>query len=291
MGLQPHWFGTPRPPHVAGATQDPQFRVSAHWSETRPQVAPRSVQVLGAQGGEPHSLGPLPPQICPAGQEPQSMVLPQPSGTMPQPAPGSPQRSGVQPQMLAFPRPPQVAGAVHAHSMTFPQASGIPPQESPADAQVMGGHTALPQRLGPPPPQVIPAGQGPQDSVSPHPSRGEPTVGFQIGAGLRPACTDTAGVTQRRTSAPTGGKCRRQEQGGEYQSRVASHVIPPARTEGDAKANRPFHPAYDGCLPNAAMPCPVTVMGWSTPPVRGSPRLTPSPSRCPARTRSGCHTP
>src|SRR4051812_13672459 len=66
-----------------------QFSTLPQPSASRPQVAPRSSQVLGSQTtsvtlGSPQWLGtPLPPQVSGASQPPHLMMPPQPSATGP----------------------------------------------------------------------------------------------------------------------------------------------------------------------------------------------------------------
>src|SRR5688572_8523782 len=94
-GVQPHFFEIDPPPHVSGGTQWPQCTVPPHPSETSPQLAPSSAQVLGEQGSTPHLLRPPPPHT-PIRQDPQSRRLPHPSGMTPHSAPTASQVLGVQ---------------------------------------------------------------------------------------------------------------------------------------------------------------------------------------------------
>ena len=55
VGVQPHWFGTPPPPQVSGAVQEPQSSVPPepymplHPSGIDPQAAPCAAHVVGTQ--------------------------------------------------------------------------------------------------------------------------------------------------------------------------------------------------------------------------------------------------
>jgi hypothetical protein len=114
VGVQPHTFGVPPPPHVWGAVQEPQRSVPPQRSGIEPQLAPAAVHVVGVQA--PASPAPVPqtftvpppPHVCGAVQEPQRSVPPQPSEIDPQFAPAAAHVVSVQPQAPALPPPPQV---------------------------------------------------------------------------------------------------------------------------------------------------------------------------------------
>src|SRR5262249_14431943 len=92
----PQTFGTPRPPHVLGATQVPQSSSPPQLSAILPQLADASAQVRGVQFD---------------GQVPQSKRPPHPSPLGPQVTPICAQVRGVQlgaPHWFATPAPPQV---------------------------------------------------------------------------------------------------------------------------------------------------------------------------------------
>src|SRR5690606_39990657 len=71
-----------------------------------------------------------------------------------------------------MPVPPQIVGRPQSpHSSTVPQPSPAMPHLAPRLLQVSASQGALPQRLGPSPPQNgSPEGQLPQLSVPPQPS-------------------------------------------------------------------------------------------------------------------------
>jgi hypothetical protein len=61
----------------------------------------------------------------------------------------------AQPQRLATPEPPQLAGRVQEPQLRMlPQPSLTGPQSRPSSGQVWGVQVPGPHRLGPPPPQV-----------------------------------------------------------------------------------------------------------------------------------------
>ena len=92
-------------------------------------------------------------------------VPPQPSGMVPQLSPVGHLVIGVQPQTLAVPPPPQVAGDEHEPHVTRPpHPLETVPQLSPGGQVNLG---VQPQMF---PPQGLPTGQVPQDTVPPHPS-------------------------------------------------------------------------------------------------------------------------
>jgi len=77
-------------------------------------------------------------------QLPQFTVPPQPFEIVPQFAPLGHVVTGVQPQTLAVPPPPQVCGAVQLPQLTVPpQPFGIVPQFRPVRQEVFGMHVAL----------------------------------------------------------------------------------------------------------------------------------------------------
>lgn len=108
--VQPQWFSTPPPPHVAGAVQLPhEASVPPQPSDGVPQFAPRLVHVFLVQ---PQTLStPPPPHESTPLHVPQSSVAPHPSETRPQFFPREEQVFGTQgavPHTLATPPPPQV---------------------------------------------------------------------------------------------------------------------------------------------------------------------------------------
>jgi hypothetical protein len=58
--VHPHFFETPPPPQVAGASHWPQWMVPPHPSGALPQLAPRSAQVIGVQPRPPSVDPPVP---------------------------------------------------------------------------------------------------------------------------------------------------------------------------------------------------------------------------------------
>jgi hypothetical protein len=49
LSVQPHWSGTPPPPHVSGDVHVPQLSVPPQPSEKSPQFAPSAWHVVGVQ--------------------------------------------------------------------------------------------------------------------------------------------------------------------------------------------------------------------------------------------------
>jgi hypothetical protein len=179
----PQTLGTPAPPQISGAVQDPHWRIPPQPSATGPQFEPACWQVLGVQGAPfvPHTLAvPPPPQMSGAVQVPHWSVPPQPSPIGPQFAPTEahvlgthtvPASAGA-PQTFGTPPPPQVPLMHEPQSRRRPQPSATGPHVAPMDAHVAGTHCDMPpQTLGiPPPPQVSGAVHVPQSRVPPQPS-------------------------------------------------------------------------------------------------------------------------
>ncbi|MDP9036066.1 MAG: hypothetical protein M3O50_14795 [Myxococcota bacterium] len=185
---QPHLFGTPPPPQLAGGAQLPQSIVPPHPSEPLPQSKPSVPHVaLGTQrpllavpllAGLPVLAVPLlaglpelavPPLLA----VPLLAVLPLLVGVPP------PQWNA------ATPPPPHVAGAVHwPHASWPPHPSGGAPQFAPSVAHVAGRQ---PQWFGAPaPPHVSGPWQLPQSTTLLQPSEIRPHVAF--------ACWHVVGV-------------------------------------------------------------------------------------------------
>jgi hypothetical protein len=124
VGVQPHLFATPAPPHVSGKLHVLQTNVSLQPSEMLPHSAPCAAHVVGVQEPEPHLKLPPAPQVWPLPQSPQFSVFPQPSGGWPQSAPRDAQVAGVQTHLPPW----QARGASHPpQSRVFPQPSDAVP--------------------------------------------------------------------------------------------------------------------------------------------------------------------
>jgi len=86
VGVQPHWFGTPEPPHICPDGHAPQLRVPPQPSGAEPHVSPRPAHVFAVHGVFPQTF-PVPParleQISPLGHIPQLRTPPQPSEIVP----------------------------------------------------------------------------------------------------------------------------------------------------------------------------------------------------------------
>src|SRR5690349_4278874 len=130
----------------------PQLRRLPQPSPAGPQVRPRPAHVFGVHvppPPEPHLLGPPAPQLCVGLHDPQATNPPQPSAIGPHPTLFALQSAtvrGVQPvlppQMLGFPPPPHVCGAVHEPHVTrppHPSASG-PHDPEGKSSHVFGVH-------------------------------------------------------------------------------------------------------------------------------------------------------
>jgi hypothetical protein len=189
-GVQPQTLGVPPPPQVTpapvhdphDATERPVPQLSVPL--TLPQFFPSRVQNAASLSAvQPQTLGvPPPPQLCGAVHAPPQLTvreLPQLLGavTLPQFFPSLVQNtasvSGVQPQRLAVPPPPQVCGGVHdPHDATerpVPQLS-VPitgPQLLPRRVQNELSDSAVqPHRLAvPPPAQVCGGVHAPHDGT------------------------------------------------------------------------------------------------------------------------------
>jgi hypothetical protein len=62
VGVQPHTFAVPPPPHVLGNVHEPQLGVPPQPSEIVPQFLPCAAHVVGVQ---PHTFAvPPPPHVC-----------------------------------------------------------------------------------------------------------------------------------------------------------------------------------------------------------------------------------
>ncbi len=125
VGVHPHTFGVPPPPHVWGEVHAPQLAVlvtpqlSAAFTE--PQFLPSLAQKADADSGvhTSHTFGVTPPQM-PVTQIPQLAVRGDPqlsvAVTVPQFLPSRAQKaasdSAVHPHRFAIPPPPQLAGRV-----------------------------------------------------------------------------------------------------------------------------------------------------------------------------------
>ena len=64
VGVHPHTFAVPPPPHVCGIAHVPQLSVMVQPSEIVPQFLFCAMHVVGVHGWLPHTLGlPPPPQV------------------------------------------------------------------------------------------------------------------------------------------------------------------------------------------------------------------------------------
>lgn len=170
--MQPHWPLTPPPPQVLGEVQVPQSSIVPQPSESDPHEIPSPAQVLGTQAAWPHLLGPPPPQTSGDAHSPQCTVPLQPSDAVPHSSPSCAQvlvthvhwNCGLQDCP-----PTQVP-----QESTEEQPSDGYPHCAPRLEHDLGLQGAVPQTLGPPPPQVCPCGHGPQSTLPPHPSGAEP---------------------------------------------------------------------------------------------------------------------
>lgn len=175
----PHAFGTPPPPHVAGAVQEPHDNMLPQPSATAPHVAPACWQVRGVHEPRPHTFAtPPPPHVSPdTVHAPQSTWPPQLSLTTPQFFPSCWQVDGVHATGS------QVFCAEHwkpdwqvPQERSAPQPSLTWPHDLPSDAQVAGLQVPGAQTLGvPPAPQLSPGtSHVPQFSRPPQPSSTSP---------------------------------------------------------------------------------------------------------------------
>jgi hypothetical protein len=187
LGVHPHLYAVPPPPHVCGAVHGPQLNVPPHPSGGLPHVAPTAAQVVVVQ---PHTLGtPPPPHVFGAVQPGQVCVTPQLSVSVPHDTVQSTGGDGVQPHTFGTPPPPHVCGAVHVD----PQ-SRDPPHES-----VITPHLPVQLHVGvhphtfdtPPPPHVSGAVHAPQSCVPPQPSGIDPHLPVQSNVGVHPHTPDT----------------------------------------------------------------------------------------------------
>jgi hypothetical protein len=82
VGVQPHLYATPPPPHVFTPVHVPQLSVPPQPSGGLPQFAPSDVHVDGVH---PHTFGtPPPPHVCGAVHPPHVCVTLQLSTIVPQ---------------------------------------------------------------------------------------------------------------------------------------------------------------------------------------------------------------
>jgi hypothetical protein len=160
VGVQPHLFGVPPPPHVLPESRHaPQSIILPQPSETMPQSAPRSGQVNGVQ---PHIFDmPPPPQVSGGVQRPHCTVAPHPSDTSPQLAPSSPQVRtwhGSSPHLLR-PAPPQTPTSQPPQSSTLSHPSGTLPHSACSSSHVRGMHVGpsveASRSIVPPEPVVV----------------------------------------------------------------------------------------------------------------------------------------
>jgi hypothetical protein len=167
-GVQPHTFGVPAPPQVAGSVHEPQLRFVPQPLATVPQFLPAQLPV-GVQQLLVSDRQTAPPAHCPL-FGPQVMVLPHPSGYEPQLAPRLLHVAGVQPHTSGVPEPPQVWGNVQVPQLTVPpHPSGAVPQFLPAHALGFGVQHDLVSERHMAPPVHWPL-LGPHWIVLPHPS-------------------------------------------------------------------------------------------------------------------------
>ncbi len=106
--------------HCAPGGQSPHCSAPPQPSLSVPQMAARSLQVVGVQTPQTFAV-PLPPQVSPGVlQSPQSSAPPHPFGIVPQLF--AAHVMGVQtPQMFGSPPPPQVSpGAVQTPQSSWP---------------------------------------------------------------------------------------------------------------------------------------------------------------------------